>query len=424
MARVPDAAATPGGWRSSSNSDWWSFVGADRFSEDYRRLLVVGATRNTVAAQRRARRASGPSDSSWPGSSTSSSPATSSTACSTVRPTTCGSSPGWTTSGRRASTTTSTRWCGDPSRRDGGIDGVIVDRRQRRRAHRGRRVRPRDADRGDPTSWCRPDLAARAPELAKLRHLKTEWMNGIQYHLRPSGADRRRPRELRRLAVGAHVDLPTAVLGPLRPRRPTSATAPSHDIALDRHLQLGRAGHRPPQASHRLHRRRDRRGGLGPDEGPPRRLCTRSPTTSPIVVPRPRDPLPPARQGRERRAAARQHRRLVGPSTATPARACRTCSSRPTTCAPRPTSPRWRGRTRPLRRAVNAILAKHRLGEEPCELFELEEPSFLASLRQTDEARFARGEPNVLQPRQCVLRRAAQPEPSRSVRHVERSDRG
>src|SRR4029079_11197630 len=23
--------------------DWWSFVGADRFSEDYRRLLVVGA---------------------------------------------------------------------------------------------------------------------------------------------------------------------------------------------------------------------------------------------------------------------------------------------------------------------------------------------------------------------------------------------
>jgi len=31
----------------------------------------------------------------------------------------------------------------------------------------------------------------------------------------------------------------------------------------------------------------------------------------------------------------------------------------------------------------------------------LEEPSFLASLRQTDETRFDRGEPNILQPRRA-----------------------
>jgi len=59
------------------------------------------------------------------------------------------------------------------------------------------------------------------------------------------------------------------------------------------------------------------------------------------------------------------------------------------------------GANEAARRAVNAILAKHRLDEEPCELFVLEEPSFLASLRQTDETRFDRGEPNILQPRRA-----------------------
>ena len=64
-----------------------------------------------------------------------------------------------------------------------GIDGVIVDR-----GHGAERI---DADEyilATPIEVTRKlvpaRLAARAPELANLRHLKTEWMNGIQFHLR------------------------------------------------------------------------------------------------------------------------------------------------------------------------------------------------------------------------------------------------
>ncbi len=54
------------------------------------------------------------------------------------------------------------------------------------------------------------------------------------------------------------------------------------------------------------------------------------------------------------------------------------------------------GANEAARRAVNAILAKHRIGERPCELFNLPEPGYLADLRRLDAERFAQGKPNLL----------------------------
>ena len=64
------------------------------------------------------------------------------------------------------------------------------------------------------------------------------------------------------------------------------------------------------------------------------------------VVPRPGDPVPEPDRRDQPRAAADQHRRLLGRPAGRASRASRTSSSRPTSCARTPTSRRWRARTR------------------------------------------------------------------------------
>ena len=63
-------------------------------------------------------------------------------------------------------------------------------------------------------------------------------------------------------------------------------------------------------------------------------------------LPRPGDRVPEPDGRRQPRAAAGQHRRLVGRPARRGRRASRTCSSPPTTCAPTPTWRRWRPPTR------------------------------------------------------------------------------
>ena len=400
--------------------DWWSFVGADRFSEDYRRLLVVGATRNTVAA--RAEEASartiglvmarflnqlitgneldrlldGPTNDVW------------------IQP--------WLdhlrANGRRL-----------PPRREvreirvgaGGIEGVIVDR-----GNGAERIEADEYILATPievTQRARPG-PPRRPRSRAGEPPPPEDRVDERHPVPPprAGADRRRPRELRRLAVGADVDLPTAVLGPTSTSPPTSATAPcTTSLSIDiSNWDAPGIVHRKPATActadeiaeevwAQMKAHLDDPGAL-PDDLPHSWFLDPA-----IRFPRPGhaandEPLLVNTVGSW---AHRPDARTSVPNLFLASDYVRTTTDLAT----------MEGANEAARRAVNAILAKHRLGEEPCELFELEEPSFLASLRQTDEARFARGEPNILEPRRALLRLAARPGraggPSR-----QRSDRG
>ena len=377
--------------------DWWSFVGADRFSEDYRRLLVVGATRNTVAA--RAEQASvrtiglvmarflnqlitdnkldrlldGPTNDVW------------------IQP--------WLDHLRAKGVDYHLDATVQEIRVGaGGIEGVIVDR-----GNGAERIEADEYVLATPIEVTQrlvpARLAARAPELANLRHLKTEWMNGIQYHLRE-----------RAPIVAGHVnyvDSPWALTSISQQQfwdRFDLATdfgdGTVHDIVSIDISNWDAPGivHRKPATActadeiaeevwAQMKAHLDDSAAL-PDDLPQSWFLDPA-----IRFPRPGhaandEPLLVNTVGSW---ANRPDARTTVPNLFLASDYVRTTTDLAT----------MEGANEAARRAVNAILAKHRLDEEPCELFVIEEPSFLASLRQTDETRFDRGEPNILQPRRA-----------------------
>ena len=374
--------------------DWWSFVAADRFSEDYRRLLVVGATRNTVAA--RAEEASartiglvmarffnqlitgneldrlldGHTNDVW------------------IQP--------WLEHLRASGVD----YHLDAEVREiqvgaKGIDGVVVDR-----GHGAERI---DADEyilATPIEVTRKlvpaRLAARAPELANLRHLKTEWMNGIQYHLREPAP-----------IVAGHVnyvDSPWALTSVSQQQfwddfdlAEDFGDGSVHDI-----LSIDISNWDAPGIVHRKPATGCTADEIAEEVWAQMKVHLDDPRSLPDNLPRSWFLDPAIQFPRPGKAtndepllvntvgswANRPHAHTSVPNLFLASDYVRTTTDLAT----------MEAANEAARRAVNAILAKHRLGEEPCELFELEEPSFLASLRQTDEARFARGQPNILEP--------------------------
>ena len=146
---------------------------------------------------------------------------------------------------------------------------------------------------------------------------------------------------------------------------------------LGRRLGVGAARPAHRQGRVRVHaaRRSARRSGASSP--------TTSTTAAPVLddanvlalVPRPRDRVPEPDRGDEPRAAADQHRRLVGRPARTPRRGSRTCSSPPTSCARTPTSRRWRAPTRP--RGGRSTRSSTRPARAPrCDVWKLREPAF------------------------------------------------
>ena len=190
----------------------------------------------------------------------------------------------------------------------------------------------------------RRELRAAEPRLNGLdtpRHALDE-----RRHVLPRATDVplvARPRDLHRLRVGADLDLPAPVLARLR-LRPARRRERRRD-PLGRRLGLDEP---QPAATAR-----------SPCTAAARRSSTRSGRSCSdhledarpdgerrARVPRPGDRVPEPDGGREPRAAAGQHRRLVGATGPTRSRGSRTCSWPPTTCARTRTWRRWRAPTR------------------------------------------------------------------------------
>ena len=239
--------------------------------------------------------------------STSRARAAAPTACSTGRPATSGSTRGWRTSARS----------GVDVRLDAPVEGIHDARRAHRRrdASRARRVTARPLRR----RACRwrscarspgPTLRAAEPRLKRLDRLVTRWMNGVMFYLDRGRAARQRPRHLHRLRVGADLDLPAPVLA----RRTTSsgsataasrASSPSTSpTGTRRAAALGKVA---MQCTHE--EIIDEVWAQLADHLDDARLTAR---TSCAPVPRPGDRVPQPDRGGQPRAAAGQHRRLLG----------------------------------------------------------------------------------------------------------------
>ena len=193
-------------------------------------------------------------------------------------------------------------------RRSRASDQRRADReRDRGRADRHRRPLRRRRPGRDHAAAGRARAAGRraAPQAPRqARHPLDERRDVLP---RRGRAARARPRPLHRLRVGADLDLPAPVLARLRlrpDRRRQGGGGP-----LGRRLGLVDAQPAARQGRHAVHPRRGARGGVGaarrPRRGP--RQGQRA-----ARLPRPGDRVPEPDAGRQPRAAAGQHRRLVG----------------------------------------------------------------------------------------------------------------
>jgi uncharacterized protein with NAD-binding domain and iron-sulfur cluster len=375
--------------------DWWKFVGADRFSENYRRMLVIGVTRNTVAA--RAEEASartiglviarflnqlgsggdaldrllnGPTNDVW------------------IQP--------WLDHLRAS---------GVDYRLDTTVTGLSVT---------GGRVTGAVIDRGDgpeevaadefvlalPVERAREvipaDVAAAAPELRGLASLKTEWMNGIQYYLSE-------PAPL----VAGHVnylDSPWALTSvsqqqfwPAFPLATGFGDGSIQDVlSVDisnwttKGIRYGKpaiectAEEIADEVWQQIKAHLDNVAG----EDLPDRIRS-SWFLDPAIT------FPSTGQ------ASNDEPLLVNtagswfnrPDATTSIANLFLASDYVRTSTDLAT---MEAANEAARRAVNAILEKHRISEEPCEIFELEEPPYLEELRDLDVDRFASGQPNLL----------------------------
>lgn len=376
--------------------DWWSFVEADRFSENYRRMLAVGVTRNTVAA--RAEEASAR------------------TIGLVIARFLAQLSIGGDKTDRLLNGPTNDVWIQpwldhlqgngvdyhldslvtELVFKDGQVDGVVIDR--------GAGPELVEADEyvlAMPIEVAQriipADIAAASPELANLAQLKTEWMNGIQYYL----------TEPTPIIEGHlnYLDSPWAL---------TSVSQQQFwpDFPLERDYGDGTI-----------------RDVLSVDIS--------NWTTPGILHGRPANACSADEIAEEVWAQIQAHLNDSG-AEVLPDRIRSSWFLDPAITFPAPgetandepllvnTAGSWASRpeattsianlylasdyvrtntdlatmeaaNEAARRAVNAVLEKHAISEEPCEIFELEEPAYLADIRAYDEERFARGEPNLLE---------------------------
>ena len=206
---------------------------------------------------------------------------------------------------------------------------------------------------------------------------------------RPRRAARARPRDLHRLRVGADLDLAGPVLEGASTSRATATGASKGILSID---VSDWDDARPPDRQGRdaLLARGDPRRGLGPARRPPQRRPRAGARRAARarLVPRPRDRVPEPDRGRQPRAAADQHRRLVGRPPGRRRRGSRTCCWPPTTCAPTPTSRRWRAPTR--RRAARSTRSSTAPARRrrAATIYTLPEPAVLRPARTLDELRW------------------------------------
>ncbi|MCX7619811.1 MAG: FAD-dependent oxidoreductase [Acidimicrobiales bacterium] len=374
--------------------DWWRFIGADRFSDNYRRLLAVGVTRNTVAA--RAEEASartiglviarfvhqlatggdkidrllnGPTNDVW------------------INP--------WLEYLRSV---------GVDYHLDATVTELVVDQGQIRgvKVERGRRVEVVTADEyvlALPIEVAQrlvtPAIVAAAPELGGLANLKTAWMNGIQYFL----------TEPAPLVAGHlnYLDSPWALTSVSQQQfwPEFSLASDFGDGTIQDVLSVDISNWEAP----------------GIVFGKPAQECSADEIAEEVwaqIRAHLDDPdgmlpdrirrhwfLDPAITFPEPGRAANDEPLLINtanswfsrPEASTAIPNLFLASDYVRTSIDLAT---MEGANEAARRVVNAILGKHRIGEPPCELFELAEPSFLADLRQLDAERFANGQPNLL----------------------------
>lgn len=375
--------------------DWWKFVDADRFSENYRRMLAVGVTRNTVAA--RAEEASartiglviarflnqlgsggdtldrllnGPTNDVW------------------IQP--------WLdhlrASGvdyRMDTTITGLRVA------DGRVEGAVIDR-----GNGPEQIAADEFILALPVERAREvipaGVAAAAPELRGLASLKTEWMNGIQYYLNE-------PAPL----VAGHVnylDSPWALTSvsqqqfwPDFPLASGFGDGSIQDILSVDISNWTTKGTRYGKAAiectadeiaeevwHQIKAHLDDVGG----EVLPDRIRSSWFLDPSITFPTPGQ-------------AANDEPLLVNtagswtnrPEATTSIANLFLASDYVRTSTDLAT---MEAANEAARRAVNAILEKHRIGEQRCEIFEIEEPPYLKELRALDAERFASGQPNLM----------------------------
>ena len=220
------------------------------------------------------------------------------------------------------------------------------DRRRGRRgrARRGRPLRRRAAGRAAAAA-AHPRDAARRAAARRARPAGHALDERDHVLSRRGRRARARPRDLHRLRVGADVDLAGAVLGR---RRLASATATAacrgscrstSRSGSARRQRTGKVASKCTAEEIRAEVWAQLKDHLN-DGDAARRERRR-------LVPRPGDRVPEPDERDEPRAAARQHRRLVGTTGRTRRRGSRTSTSRRTSFARTPTSRRWRAQTRP-----------------------------------------------------------------------------
>ena len=237
-----------------------------------------------------------------------------------------------------------------------------------------------------------PELVAAEPRLAATRRLRTRWMNGVMFYLHHdvpilAGHTIYSDSDWALTSISQRQFWPRTDFARAR-RRDTSAGVLSVDVS-DWERPVAAHG----QGGLEVQRRRDQGRGVGAAQGPPQRPGARRPRRR---QPRERLPrrghhLPQPERGRERRAAAHQHRRLVGRPARGGDAACRTSSSPRTSCARTPTWPRWRAPTRPRGARSTASSTPRARAPTRCDVWKLPEPAIFGPARALDRVRWTLG---------------------------------